>query len=371
MDLDAGSRTAYAAAIGLGVLWTAWLVFGRIELTEVTDVARLEAGRSVHAVDAPAAGAVTAVHVRMGDEVSPGLELIALEDDRAAAGLQEVEARLAFQEQRLASTVGELAAEEGVARSDERSAQSALEEGRAKEDVAAAEANLAAAELSYAKRLQPIGLMSELDLVRRSAEADRKRAALDGARSAVALLRAEQEARRRRAAGRLEHLKEEMADAGEEIATLRLRLGPLRRDLEQRVVRAPVAGRIGRMTALRPGSVVAEGTRIAEIVPPGGVHAVGFFPLDSLGRLRAGQPARLRLAAYPWTEYGPLHARVRSVGTEPDEGRIRVELDLEEPLPRGVTAVHGLVGSLSVEVDRVAPLVLALRSAGGLRHEAP
>ena len=34
-------------------------------------------------------------------------------------------------------------------------------------------------------------------------------------------------------------------------------------------------------------------------------------------------------------------------------------------------AVHGLVGSLSVEVDRVAPLVLALRSAGGLRHEAP
>jgi membrane fusion protein (multidrug efflux system) len=364
-DADAGSRALVWGLLGVAGLWSAWLVLGTVELTEATDQARLEAGRAVHPVDAPAAGTVAAVHVQMGQDVAAGQELLALEDDRAAAALREAQARLAFQEERLASSARELEAEERVSASDERSAASALAEGRARERVAAAEASLAETELAYANRLRPNGLVSELDLLRRAGEAERKRAALEGARDAVRTLEAEKQARARRAAGRLEHLKEERAAAGEEIAALRSRIGLMRRELEQRVVRAPVGGRIGRLAALRPGSVVAEGARIAEVVPAGAVHAVGFFPLDSLGRLRAGQPARLRLVAYPWTQYGWLRARVRSVGTEADEGRIRVELDVQEPLPDGVVAVHGLVGSLTVEVDRVAPLALALRSAGG------
>lgn len=370
--LDRDPALGWAPLLGgtllLALAWAAWLVLGRIALSESTEIARLETGPSVHSVDAPAAGRVATVHIALGDEVAAGAPLVALDDEQVAATLREAETRLRYQEERLASAEKELAAEQQLSSADQRSAENALAEGRARAQEAAAEARLAQSELDYANRLRGIGLVSELELVRRAAEADRKRAALEAATRAVARLEADQQGRHRRGSTRTEHLKEEVAAAAEELAALRTRIRSLRREREERVVRAPVSGRIGRLEPLRPGSVVAAGARVAEIVPPGDVRAVAHFPLASLGRLHPGQPARLRLAAFPWTQYGSLSASVTSVGTEAEDGRIRVELDVHEPLPPGVVAAHGLVGSLTVEVERVAPLVLAVRTAGGRAH---
>ena len=64
-----------------------------------------------------------------------------------------------------------------------------------------------------------------------------------------------------------------------------------------------------------------------------------------VGRLKPGQPARLRLAGFPWTQYGVVPARVGDVGTEPQDGLIRGELRLEPrptsviPLEHGLTAI--------------------------------
>jgi membrane fusion protein (multidrug efflux system) len=370
-DGHRGPRPLLWALLALGVLWTSWLFLGRLELTEATDHARLEAGRAVHPVDAPSGGRVSAVHVRLGQDVAAGDAVVALEDEHATAVLREAQARLAHQAERIASATRALDAERQLADAERLSALSALAEGRAKERAAAAESAQAATELAYARELRGIGLTSEVDVVRHAGQAERTRAAHDAAAEAVRTLEAERQARERRARGRIEALNGQIAAAEEERAALRSRLELLRDEVEERVVRAPVAGRIGRLAPLRPGSVVASGARLVEIVPLGALHAVGMFPLDSLGRLRAGQAARLRLAAYPWTQYGSLLARVRSVGTEPEDGRIRVELDVQEPLPAGVVAVHGLVGSLTVEVDRVAPLALALRAAGVSRRDGP
>jgi membrane fusion protein (multidrug efflux system) len=366
-----GARPLLAAALAVGGAWTVWLVFGRVDLTESTDVVRLEAGASIHPVDAAAGGRVTAVHARLGQPVEAGDPLLELDAEETAAELREARGRLAHQRQRLSFARQELAAEESLAPQDIRSAESALGEARARADEAQAELALAEKELEYAVRLRETGLVSDVDVVRRRSEVERRRAVLRAAREAVARLEADRGARGGRARGRREHLKEEVSAAAEEVGALETRVSALERQVGERTVRAPVAGRIGRLAPLRPGTVIAAGQRVADVVPPGGVTAVAQFPLGSLGRLRPGQPGRLRLAAYPWTAFGALRTRVRSVGDEPHEGRVRVELDVEEPVPDGIALAHGLVGSLEVEVARVRPLALALRAAGGPTPVAP
>jgi len=91
---------------------------------------------------------------------------------------------------------------------------------------------------------------------------------------------------------------------------------------------------------------------------------VAAFPAAAVGRIRPGQPARVRLEGFTWKQYGALAATVADVGNAPNAGRIRVELVLApgraSPIPLG----HGLPGSAEVEVERVSPAVLALRAAG-------
>jgi membrane fusion protein (multidrug efflux system) len=114
----------------------------------------------------------------------------------------------------------------------------------------------------------------------------------------------------------------------------------------------------------RVGSVVKEAETIGSIVPRGEPRAVAHFPAAAVGRVRAGQAARLRLDGFPWTQYGTLTARVADVGDEPRDGLIRVELALGQDPLSAIPLGHGLPGTAEVEVDRVSPATLVLRAAG-------
>jgi membrane fusion protein (multidrug efflux system) len=91
-----------------------------------------------------------------------------------------------------------------------------------------------------------------------------------------------------------------------------------------------------------------------------------FEPAKALGRIRAGQPARLRLESYPWAQYGLVRAKVQSVASESRDGRVRVELGIEPEVPSGIVLEHGLPGELEVEVEKASPATLVLRSVGKL-----
>jgi membrane fusion protein (multidrug efflux system) len=141
------------------------------------------------------------------------------------------------------------------------------------------------------------------------------------------------------------------------------------RILDQRIelftVRAPTSGRIGSTVNLQPGSVVEAGTRLCTIVPSGALRAVAFFDVaTAAGRVKPQQPARLRLSGFPWTKFGVLRAHVERVGTEPRDGLIRVELELDPNQKSRIPIEHGLQGSAEVEVEKVAPVALVLDAAG-------
>ena len=93
------------------------------------------------------------------------------------------------------------------------------------------------------------------------------------------------------------------------------------------------------------------------------VRIVARFAPDTVGRLRAGQEAHLRLDAFPWMQHGTVAARVRTVATEPDGGAIRVELEIGDGAP-GLPLEHGQTGTVEVDVERASPAELVLRAAG-------
>jgi multidrug resistance efflux pump len=103
----------------------------------------------------------------------------------------------------------------------------------------------------------------------------------------------------------------------------------LENEVELRRIRAPVNGKLGEVATLRVGAVVHEGEKMTSVVPPGNLHIVAeFSPPAALGRIQAGQPARMRLEGFPWAQYGSLSASVTGVASEIRDGHI------ENRLPR-------------------------------------
>jgi membrane fusion protein (multidrug efflux system) len=220
-------------------------------------------------------------------------------------------------------------------------------------------------EAEFYTRLQGRGLAAQLDLVRTRAEVHKRRAAADTLRLAIGRLEVEQQTRERDRLARLERLKREVIQMEGDIATATATLERLRHEIEHRHIRAPVAGRIGETATLHSGAVVREGETLGAILPPSVLKVVAYFlPSVALGRLHSGQPARLRLAGFPWIQYGSLAATVTSVAHEVRDGQIRVELHLMPDAASPIPLQHGLPGTVEVEVERVAPAVLVLRIIG-------
>jgi membrane fusion protein (multidrug efflux system) len=111
--------------------------------------------------------------------------------------------------------------------------------------------------------------------------------------------------------------------------------------------------------------VVRQGDIVGVVLPTGTLHVVAAFaPAAALGRVRAGQTARLRLEGFPWAQYGSLPATVTKVADEVRDGSVRVDLALLTDVPTNIPLQHGLPGSVEVVVDQVSPLTLLLRSVG-------
>ena len=162
-----------------------------------------------------------------------------------------------------------------------------------------------------------------------------------------------------------ENLSGEIRKLEGEQATARASIDRLNYEVERRTIRAPISGKLAEVSELRPGGVVDETERLCAILPDGRLRAVAeFAPSDALGRIHMGQPGRLRLDGFPWTQYGSIATVVSNVAGEILEGKIRVEMNLAGGGPLPINLQHGLPGSAEVEVERLTPAKIVLRAAG-------
>lgn len=361
-DRDRRAPPSLLAGLALLAAWTAWAAWGRVSVVERSLDARLVAEGAVHPVDAALAGRLAALHVQPGDLVAAGQTLADIEAAEQRHAVDEARARAAAAQARLLALERELASADSAARRDVQAATRALEAALERSRAAAGAARLAQAEDRSLEELEGQGLVAGLEHLRAHAAAEERRSQQRVAQIDVQRLRAEQAAAERRLLAHRARLEQEIqALRGTQAEA---EAGARRAEAEWRraQVRAPVAGRVGRVTELRAGAFLTAGTRLAEIVPAGAPRAVARFPPAAAGRLRPGQRAWLRLDAFPWLQHGALAARVGGLASEPDAASLRVELTLEHGA--SVAVVHGLTGVAEVEVERVSPLVLALRAAG-------
>jgi membrane fusion protein (multidrug efflux system) len=367
LDRERFSRTllGWLPAVVLLGGWGAWMGLARVPVYEVSQLARLEVDRAVHPVAAPLAGRVVATHLAVGREVQAGDVLVELDADAQRLQQQEQRVRLAALAARLTALRTEVAAEEDAGRAEGQAAQAAREEAQARLREAEVVLRPAEEEAEIYARLHARGLAPQLDLLRIRAEVQKRRAAVETLRLAVRRLDSDQQTKARDRTARLERLNREVTQLDGDRHTAAATLERLAHDIDQRRLRAPAAGRLAEAADLRSGAVVREGDTLAAILPPGALKVVAhFLPPGALGRLQPGQPARLRLTGFPWTQYGSVAATVASVADEARDGRIRVELSLLPDPASPIPLQHGLPGSVEVEVTRVSPATLVLHAVG-------
>jgi len=354
---------ALVVAIAMLGGWLAWGFAAEVSVFRSSRRARVEVTPAPTQLAAATTGRVTVSHLQVGARVARGDVLVALEATPERIAADRARARSATLEPEVASIDRELAVEE------EAGLQASVAEEQAERQLVArmrsTDAELAFAEQEFTRerQLAGTGATPKEALDRVSSQVRKQREDLQSVRheseSLVATNR--EHAERRRA--RKEQLERQRAELASELAAARAEADRLAFELERRTIRAPVAGILGEVGTLRPGEVVREGDVIATIVPEGSLHVVAEYDAAAYGRLSAGQHARLRVAGFPSTRYGVVHARVERVASEVRDGTIRVELALATDSPQ-IPIRHGMTGTVDIEVDRASPITLLLRAIG-------
>ncbi len=365
------SVTALAAGLALLAAWGGWFLLARVSLFEVTQEARLEASAAVYAVEVPVAGRVLSSNLAIGREVKAGEILLELDAQPERLQLREESVRVEGLRAQIAALRSQAAAEEKARGEEQLAARVAVEQARAQEREAQAPAQFSAEEARRLAELHKQGLIAEREYQRGRSEAEKQRAAMEASRITARKIEQEQRTRDSERDTRLRKLAAEITALEGQMGTIGAAEARLRNEAERRVVRAAATGRLGEVKILKAGAYVGEGERVAAIVPAGGLRIVAQFdPPAAIGRLREGQPARMRLAGFPWTQYGSMDAVVTHVADEIRDGKVRVELALGDGGGLKVRPQHGMPGSVEVEVEKVSPAGLVLRMGGRWLTEA-
>lgn len=358
-----------AAGALLGA-WTYWLVQARVPVYAVSRAARIQASDEVHPVDVYASGRVTSVHLPVGGQVQQGDVLLELDATDTRLLLDEVHARTAGMQAQIAALQQEVAARQQAIAETERAGKATLSEATALQQESATVAGLAAQEGQRTDQLYQAGVVAEAERSRARASVEQSQAVATARRMRLAVVQTQARLGLADRKAEKASLERSLAGLQAELQAAEVQRAKLREELARHVVRAPVSGVLGQVQAPQIGSMVEIGQTVAVITPEGGLTIVADFqPLDAVGRIRVGQPARMRAEGFSWTQYGTLAARVSAVSGEAEDGLVRVTLTISEPASTPIPLRHGITGAVEIEIEEVSPATLVMRAAGGLLRD--
>ncbi|MDH4259832.1 MAG: HlyD family efflux transporter periplasmic adaptor subunit [Gammaproteobacteria bacterium] len=108
-----------------------------------------------------------------------------------------------------------------------------------------------------------------------------------------------------------------MAELEARIATLTQERVKTERLATETVLRAPVAGEVQQLALHTVGGIAKAGDTLLVIVPDGPALEVEALVLNKdMGFVREGQPAAVKLDAFPFTRYGSLQGEIVSVSED-------------------------------------------------------
>ncbi len=345
--------------------WCVWLTNARVSLYESSDRARIEVTEIGNGIEAPISGRIATTAGALGQSVEKGTVIATLDAAVVEQRLAEARAKHAALVPQMESRRKQIDALADLQAKRAEHAQKAGEAARAKREEADVQARLAADEARRTAQLFQSKSVSEAENARARADAEQKKATLEAAGLEIARLDRQLASEESELTVRIAALRSEVADLASQEESTAAAVAALSRELDAYTIRAPVSGKLAEISSKRPGAFVQAGERLATIVPEGDLRAVGEFdPASAVGRGRVGQPALVRLDGFPFLQYGSVPATVARVGTEVRDGKVRVELTLHPDPQSAIPLQHGLPGRVEVEVDRLTPWALVLRTAG-------
>lgn len=340
--------------------WFAWMLLAEIPVYQTSTSARLEVLPSPSQIGSQVAGRVTRSTLQVGQRVAAGDVLVELDAETQRVELERARGQLAASTAALEAIDREIAAESDAMTSGDSAGRAAVREQLARQRVLDTEIAHAEAELAREIKLEASGAAPTIDVDNAKADLAQKIAARDALRHASEGVAAAERGRNADRQARSAELARQRASVVATRTTATAEIARLELEVERHLVRAPISGVLGSVTTLQPGAIVAPGTAIATVVPEGELQVVAAYAPAAIGRLAPGQEARLKLDGFPWTRWGTVSARVSRVANEVRDGHIRVELAIESRA--GIPLVHGMTGVVEVEVERVSPVALVLRS---------
>jgi len=345
-------------------LWSIWFFGTEVSVLETTGEAHLAVDAASHPVDAPVSGRIVHIDLKVGQEVNKGDVLAELDAVREASYLQEGDARRSglLAVRKTLKSARRAEAENAVS---QRNADLRMIEGaRSRLLEAQSSLRLAEAELRRSEQLFEVGLSSDADTQRSREGAEQVRAMVASAESEIVLKEFELDQHSSTHLTQLALYDQQLANLEAEVLQTQAMSKRLSQEVADRMIKAPVSGRIGEVTGLRVGSWVEDGEPVVFLIPNGKMIVVAKFSVTSaLGRIKVGQPGTMRLDAFPWIQFGQIGTRVIRTGFETEVQKMRVELEVVE-VPDGIVLEHGLSGTVSVTVERISPAGLVLRAAG-------
>jgi membrane fusion protein (multidrug efflux system) len=364
---ERGRTPVYVAGAGIALLagWMLWASAAEITLYEVSTSARLEQGAAPYPIQTPVTGRVVATTLRVGRTVTAGEPLLDLEVESDTLRLREEQARARGWTEQVARLRAQADAERRARLEERRAADLAIAEAQSRTREAIADAQYADAEAARLERLHARDLLSDLELLKARAGAERLRALVAALQTAARRAAQDQVTRDRQRDVRIEQIGLQVAALDTQARAAEAARQRLTYEIDRRRVRAPVDGIVAEAAQVRAGTIVHEGEPLGSIVPPGQIVAVAQFPAErALGRIRPGQRATVRLAAYPWAEFGTLDAVVSAMASDVRDGAVRVELTVAPGARFRGTLDHGMPADVEIAAERITPLALVLRIAG-------
>jgi hemolysin D len=341
-----------AGGVALFVVWMLLAFTIELPLTVASVDGRVVAAAQPIELKSVSPEPIAEVTVQLGQRVAEGASLIRFDATQFEFDLSSTKERVQKLTDELASLRREIAASEALAVSEGEEFDHAMDRLRARvgETRAVIEHDEKAEQIYAALRSQR--RIDELKYSEAKSKLAQDRKSLE-AESAELLEKesAKRLAFNQRGVERAQLQGKEAQLAGD-IAELQPKIRQLERRVAELSVRAPFAGQIGAMANLTVGQIVDRGTWLMTLVPDRGFEfEANFAAADAAGRVQPQQPVRIEFFALPWTQYGLLDGRVKRVGSEERDGRVRVDIELEPRGPLYESISHGLKGRATVLVE--------------------
>lgn len=310
----------------------------------------------------PLGGRIARVLVRDNERVAAGQPLLELAtpdlDERLArnAALQrEKEAALALLEVLSTAVAADLVVVQGVPSGPSveplpavRALRQELQQLHAQLDAARVAEAKASTELARAAALAEKGIATQREL--------------DDARYALERVQADARFAFEHARTRWHARREEESTA---LANLLSEARRLESERAQAVVRAPVAGAVQGLVGLSDGAFVSAGQEVGAISPDDRLVVEALVSARDIGLVRAGQPVKLQVDAFPYTQWGLLEGSVAEIAADASGAANGVPPGFKVvivPARPHLTLVNGAVGKLGKGMTISARFVTARRT---------